>query len=133
MKVLEPGHIYWMEEYPYDAGDPPLGGAQPAIFFKKVGDGFPGNAPPPHTGTNCQELLRVLIDRIQYLDNQIPCEQNKKILANLRDSIYQLEWRAAIRHGTELEFDDPIELEPTCKICGHIRCRRHTVAETSCA
>jgi len=124
MKILDPGHAYIVQSYS------PIGGiveyGEPIYFFKKIGEGFPGNTGEPHIGTNCQELLRVLIDRVKYLDNQIPCEENKKIISSLRNALYNFEYRAAKRRNQlNWDFSDPIENEPACKECGHINCGRH--------
>jgi hypothetical protein len=107
MKVLDRGHVYQVDVYDGD-------GELFIRFMKREGVGYPGNT-GTHPGTNCQELLRVLIDRVRYLDNQIQCEENKKIIDNLVEALLLFEIRAIRRHGN-------IEKLPTCSICGHIIC-----------
>lgn len=73
-------------------------------------------------------MLRALIDRVRYLNGQIPDRHNDTVLHCLRAAIWHLEARAAARHG---RFDDAflaafgvaaIEAYPTCQTCGHIGC-----------
>jgi len=92
MLEIDPGHTYSVEVFDGDE--------QQIIKFMKR-DRFPPNE-GNQAGTNCQELLRVLISRVQYLDAQEPCPENQIILHNLRASILAFEVRAAKRHGTEL-------------------------------
>jgi hypothetical protein len=107
MKALDKGHLYEISSY-----DGYL--RQEIRFMKREGVGYPGNF-GKYAGTNCQELLRVLIDRIQYLDNQIECKENKKIIKKLSKSLLLLETRALKRHGN-------IDKLQTCTTCGHIAC-----------
>jgi hypothetical protein len=129
MKILDPGHWYEVDVYDSGGFDP----AQIVTFMKRAGDGYPGNV-GHYPGTNCQELIRVLIDRIKYLDNQIPCQHNKCVLIYLRASLVEFEIRAAERHGIKvnlLDFweGDLPELIPACGVCGHFKeivCKGHT-------
>src|SRR5258708_235493 len=96
MKVLDPGHHYSIECYPCNQARKSSRHNLPSVaFVKKTGLDYPGNEEPPLDGTNCQEMFRVLIDRVTYLDGQKPCPQNKAILMHLRTSLYLLEFRAA--------------------------------------
>lgn len=130
MKVIDPGHVYqleWLDADPEptveELEDVGIEGADVLVFVKREGDGYPGNV-GHHAGTNLQEVLRVMIDRVKYLDAQISHENNAGILANLRHSIWLLEQRAAERHGRsfDLSWAAGIENAPTCKRCGHIGC-----------
>jgi hypothetical protein len=96
MDILDPGHDYEINNY--DGS-----GKQRITFLKREGEGYPGNI-GHYPGTNCQEVLRVLIDRIEYLDNQIPCNENKLILDNLKSAYWQFEKRAAERHRKEFPY-----------------------------
>lgn len=129
MKVIDQGHQYVVDTY--DA----VGRTRRQIikFFKREGPAFPGNT-GRHPGTNCQELIRVLIDRVDYLNKQEPSEYNKNILACMRSSLVSFEFRAAERHklGKFMEkfwqAKKNIEELPTCSICGHIinlSCKGH--------
>ena len=48
-------------------------------------------------GTTCQELIRILIDRIQFLDKEVPSEFNDKIVHHARMMLINFEARALIR------------------------------------
>lgn len=121
MKVLDPGHKYLLASY--DGVE-----YQELTFVKREGMGYPGNV-GHYAGTNIQEVLRVLIDRVNYLNTQIYSVHNEIVLGFLRGAIYELEERAARRHNRTLTFDpysDPvenIETLPTCPTCGHIECK----------
>jgi hypothetical protein len=130
MKVIDPGHHYRLDIL--DGPDTPgvVWGAD-LRFVKREGPGYPGNV-GHHEGTNMQEVLRALIDRVKYLDNQIPHEENAEVLADLRHAIFALECRAAERHGRAKPNGWwRIEERPTCSRCGHIGCVGDCHKETS--
>lgn len=118
MNVLDPGHSYALQNYDGD-------GAQKLVFMKREGPGYPFNV-GHYKGTNCQEVMRALIDRVLYLNKQVPCAENQIALAGLRSALYAFELRAARRHGRELEWQtsEP-ESAPTCPTCGHIKCNQN--------
>jgi hypothetical protein len=125
MKILDAGHIYRLNGY--DGGE-----EQELQFMKREGDNFPFNA---HTfgGTNCQEVIRVLIDRTRYLYNQKPCAETEAALHSLESALMFYEMRAARLHGRSLDLRAPADLVwmATCKKCGHIGCNNveHTNPE----
>lgn len=127
MKVIDPGHRYVLGQLDDDGS-----GVAPTalVFVKREGPGYPGNV-GHHAGTNLQEVLRVLIDRVKYLEQQVPHPNNPIIIFALRHSIWLLEQRAAERHGRPFTLeaagilrieDSSIEDAPTCQQCGHIGC-----------
>lgn len=143
MKVIDPGHHYLLgqldavlgaEFAPGWPGGFVIPGQANLIFVKREGDDYPGND-GLHPGTTCQEVIRALIDRVKYLDNQIHDDRNARIIRNLRECIWIFETRAADRHlrnwsiGGDLDF---IEFLPTCSKCLHIGCdgRCHPGGET---
>jgi hypothetical protein len=118
MKVLDSGHLYELDQY-----DAPLSVVILLPFMKRVGEGYPGNEAPARGGTNCQEVLRALIDRVKYLDGQDHSGENYMILHHLRQALLGFEERAAHRKGntfTEFYSDKP-ELVPYCSKCGHMK------------
>lgn len=126
MKVLDPGHSYLVHQY--DA-HPDAGFIESNITFMKrnePSEKYPGNT-KHHPGTNCQEVLRVLIDIIKYLDNQDECTENETILYKLRHSLLLFEVRNANIKGIKWKDPLPLEVEdiPTCRICGHWFCEEH--------
>ncbi len=124
MKVLDPGHLYDLQTYSGNPSNHPIGFEchKPLQFMKREGEGYPGNE-GHYDGTNCQEVIRCLIDRIKYLDKQIHDDRNITVISYLRRSLFLLESRAAARHKRPvcLCLKD-IEYEPTCSVCGHIQC-----------
>lgn len=118
MEVINPGHSYIVENYDGD-------GYQIIYFLKRVGNGYPFNEPPAHRGTNCQEVLKVLIDRVQYLDKQIACDENKLIIKNLQSALWLFEKRAALRHGKDFPYSifhpDDLHKYPTNVEDGHTK------------
>lgn len=131
MKVIDPGHVYelkWLD------GEPDVQSRSCTeecsqnrlTFVKREGAGYPGNV-GHHPGTTIQEVLRALIDRVNYLDNQIPHSANQSVITKLREAIGHLEFRAAARHGRDLQpflmrMGQHIEDLPTCPKCLHIGC-----------
>lgn len=117
VRVLDPGHQYALHRLD--------GGGCPEVlsFVKRVGEGYPGNGDVPYAGTTTQEVLRVLIDRTEYVDAQVAHPANEAVLKCLRRALWALERRAAERHGATI--DDLMSLEscpediPTCPTCGH--------------
>jgi hypothetical protein len=123
LRVLDPGHRYWVDMLDIE-GDQ-RHGTEMLTFVKRQGPRYPGNS-SYYPGTNCQEVIRALIDRVKHLDSQVPDPHNQPILQHLREALWLFESRAAQRYGRVLpplhEFDS-IELEPTCSACAHIRCK----------
>lgn len=128
MLVHDKGHLYAVVDYP-------TGLLQQEIqFVKKVGARFPGNSLPESDGTNCQEVIRVLIDRCKYLNSQIPSKQTTRIIELLRNALYLFEYRAAdqkdnLRGLFQMSNvrSDLVDIEsvPACTICGHIMPHSH--------
>jgi hypothetical protein len=122
VKILDPGHRYWLDML--DTGTDQRQGTEMLTFVKREGSRYPGNR-SHYPGTNCQEVIRALIDRVKHLDHQVPDPHNQPILHHLRETLWLFEERAAQRYGRVLpplaDFAC-IEQEPTCAGCAHIRC-----------
>lgn len=112
MRIVEPGHIYEVENVDGD-------GRQRIVFVRRRGhDGqllYAGR----HEGILCQELLRVLIDRVRYLNDEDPCVEDVQIIGQLRDALRLFEARAARRTIEKLPMP---ELADACPICHHLLC-----------
>lgn len=112
MQILDPGHAYLLT--PFDG--------EPGVilrFMKREGEGYPGNV-GHYSGTNLQEVIRACIDRLKYLDTQIPHWRNKRCIIELREVLENLEFRAAERHGRVLHLSPAknVEDEIFCYRCG---------------
>lgn len=126
MKVIDPGHVYdlvWVDGRPEADGHPILDYANRLTFVKREGEKYPRNV-GHHPGTQIQEVLRTLIDRLYYVNTQEPDVANAVVISNLREAIFTLECRAAKRHGRrfDLRLWADIEKHPVCLKCGHIGC-----------
>ena len=118
MTELDAGHLYILKTLDAQPDDDLLY----LQYVKREGAGYPGNI-GHHFGTTMQEVCRVQIRRAQYVNNQIPCSNTTEFIKLQRESILQLEMRAAERHGRKLkDVREDIENEPTCAQCGHIQC-----------
>lgn len=118
MEVIDPGHLYDLATLDGEYGIP-----ERLRFVKREGAGYPGND-GSHPGTTTQEVLRALIERTEYVDNQIHDDANDEVLDCLRDALWHLEERAARRHGRPFDVVSKpgIENLPTCEKCHHIGC-----------
>jgi hypothetical protein len=56
-----------------------------------------------HDGTTNEEVLRVLIDRLQYLQGKFPCRENAIVITKLEESLMWLEKRTADRKKRGVE------------------------------
>lgn len=81
MIVCEKGHIYELENK--------YKGTQRLSFFKDLP--FDGEK---HDGVLCQEVIRVLIDRMLELWQQKPCHESTEIIQKLRELLILFEVRA---------------------------------------
>lgn len=115
MRVLDPGHWYSLNML-----DGP--GNVRIRFVKREGAGYPGNA-GRYAGTNVQEVLRACVDRLGYLNNQIPDVETRRAMEHLIDAIHSLEVRAAKRHGRKPPGRDASVFGPTCSRCRHVGCK----------
>lgn len=116
MKTIDKGHEYLLEAI--DGGEP-----QKLVFVKREGNNYPGNV-GSHPGLLTQEVLRVLLDRCVYMNNQGSCAETDIIISSLRTAIMMFEVRAARCRGSSIEFSNVSDLDtaPTCSICGHNQC-----------
>ena len=115
VRIIDPGHIYGLMRLD-GLGEEVL------TFVKREGPRYPGNV-GHHAGTTVQEVLRALVDRVQYVDNQISDSNNVVVLSSLRRALWHLEARAAQVHGLSFtQPDENIELMRTCATCGHVVC-----------
>lgn len=122
MKTIDPGHMYSLNMLDVEGDE--RHSTEMLIFVKRQGSRYPGNV-SHYPGTNCQEVMRALIDRVKYLDSQIPDPRNQPVIEHLREALWLFESRAAQRYGRvlpPLESFVRIEEEPTCSGCAHIRC-----------
>lgn len=54
-------------------------------------------------GTTNEEVLKVLIDRLGYLDNKFPCEENKQAMFHIQSALDSLNKRTKDRQSRGVE------------------------------
>ena len=121
MEVLDPGHDYLLASF--DGGEPIR------LTFVKRNDPpekYPGNT-NAYPGTQIQEVLAALLERMRYVDQQVPCEQTQAAIEHIAKAFWLLEQRHAERHGVPDSLDriganSFITQWPRCSRCGHIAC-----------
>jgi len=84
---------------------------------------YPGNT-SAYSGTTLQIVLRVVLNRVEYLQRQKWCVENVMVSLCLMSALWLLELRAARRHGLPcwhgLRFAAD---QPLCEKCGHTTCK----------
>lgn len=118
MKVVDPGHAY---ELNYLDSEYPVDGCY-LVFVKREGPKFPGNV-GHHSGTTSQEVLRALIDRAFYVNNQQPYWQTRLSIWLMGFIVWMYEHRAAKRHSRKVPRFYEATFGETCAACGHVGCR----------
>ena len=106
MNVLDEGHRYSIKHFQNPSDE------QIIQFYK---DGEINDLEV--SGILCQDLLRVLINRVIFLDGQLPSHHNDKILEYLRKALATFEFRA-IERDIEKE-GKPVEDIPLNRLKGH--------------
>lgn len=123
MQVIDPGHTYKLDFYDTDPSDTLEDRMdhylmRTLVFVKRSGPKHPNNT-SSYPGTNCQEVLRALIDRVLFLDNQVQCWHNKFIIFGLRLALYMFELRNAQIKG--LKWPLPWKLNQEVGPDGHFK------------
>ncbi|RDJ35415.1 MAG: hypothetical protein DWQ19_11405 [Crenarchaeota archaeon] len=119
MRILDAGHVYEIDCIDGEE-------AQKLSFVKREGPGYPFNK-GSHPGTNVREVIRCLIDRTKYLNNQKPCAETESALECLKTALFLYEARAARRHNRHLKLASTNELmyREVCDGCKHVGCEGH--------
>jgi len=102
MKVITIGHKYELEnhEHPLDVPNQTL----QFIEKKLAGEGFPaGSLITVNEGTTNEEVLKVLIDRMNSMQEKFPCRENAIVTTHLETALLWLEKRTADRKARGVE------------------------------
>lgn len=99
MKALTEGHRYELENF-----DAPGTPGQVIQFIEKVqvAPGLP-NLRTVNDGTTNEDVMRVLINRLEYLQKKFPCRENAVALTFLETSLLWLEKRTTDRKARGVE------------------------------
>lgn len=97
MKIITTGHQYQLASF---EGSLP----QTLQFIEKVpvSDGSK-ELRTVHDGTTNEEVLKALIDRLQYLNGKFPCRENAIVITKLEESLMWLNKRTADRQVRSVE------------------------------
>lgn len=115
MKTLDEGHKYALATLDGD------GSPETLTFVKRMGDKYPGNE-SAYSGTTLQEVLRACLDRVYYLDNQQPGQENVEVIKALVMAVTQLEARAARKHNRRAPPPGKALYGELCGKCLHVGC-----------
>jgi len=97
MKVITIGHKYELASF--EGGTP-----QTLQFIEKVPT--TEGSKELHTindGTTNEEVLKVLIDRLQHLNGKFPCRENALVITKLEESLMWLNKRTSDRLARNVE------------------------------
>lgn len=97
MKVHTAGHLYELANFE-NAGTPQL-----LQFIHKEPKGETTELITVAEGTTNEEVLRVLIDRMIFLQAKFPCRENAIVITKLEESLMWLEKRTADRKLRNVE------------------------------
>ncbi len=98
MKIITPGHKYQLENFENKEG------YQTIQFIEKrptAADLI--QLTTVNDGTTNEELLKVLIDRLNYLQEKFPCRENAIVITKLEESLMWLNYRTAQRLARGVE------------------------------
>lgn len=97
MKVITPGYKYELDHH--ESFGLPGCPVQTLQFIEKklTGDADHPSLTTVNDGTTNEEVLRVLIDRVLFLDAKFPSDENKVVIAKLDAALKALEERTAAR------------------------------------
>lgn len=99
MKVLIEGHRYELSNF--EKSDE-KGQVIQFIHKQPVSEGST-EMETLHDGTTNEELLEVLINRMNYLQSKFPCKANAIVITNLEESLMWLEQRTRDRLKRNVE------------------------------
>jgi|SRR5882757_3240320 len=98
MRVLTPAHRYELENFEDRSS------SQEIQFIEKVSVSATGSELQTlNDGTTNEEVLSVLIDRMQGLQAKFPCRENAIVVTKLEESLMWLEKRTADRKNRGVE------------------------------
>jgi len=99
MKVHQPGYLYELENFEHPDKE-----GQVIQFIEKVPQAEGSLILTTlHDGTTNEELLRVLVNRLNYLQSKFPCRENAIATTHVETALLWLEKRTADRKARNVE------------------------------
>lgn len=95
MQALTKGHKYELSNME--------SGSQVIQFIEKEVADSDGGLKTINNGTTNEEVLKMLIDRMQYLQQKQSCRENALVITKLEESLMWLEKRTADRKSRGVE------------------------------
>ena len=96
MKIVKLGHEYQLESF--DGGLP-----QTLLFIEKEAIKDSTEMNTIRDGTTNEEILKVLIDRLYFLEARMSCRENAIVITKLEESLMWLEKRTEGRVARGVE------------------------------
>lgn len=100
MIIVDPGHMYHLIHRPADKVSPSTKGLE-ICFVKRMCE--TANHTTEWDGIITQDLIRVCIDRTNYLMQQQPCIESQRALSSLVGALYWFEHRAWARNILQVQ------------------------------
>ena len=97
MKILREGHKYSLENFENTKN------TQVIQFIEKEKVGDLENLHTVFDGTTNEEVLSVLINRMEYLQGKFPCRENALVITKLQESLMWLNKRTEDRKSRNVE------------------------------
>lgn len=100
MQVITPGHKYELSNF-----ENPQSPGQVIQFIEKTAktDGSPGELVTVNDGTTNEEIIKMLVDRMNHLQSKFPCRENAIATTHLETALLWLEKRTAERKSRGVE------------------------------
>ncbi len=97
MKVITKGHKYELSNFEPNLPDAPQQD-QTIQFIEKLPNALDQTKlDTVNNGTTNEEVLKMLINRMNYLQDKFPCRENAIVITHLEESLMWLEKRTADR------------------------------------
>lgn len=103
MKVLKEGHLYELdmfEDTNMDLGNQKIQFIEKIPYPESI---LPGELLTLNNGTTNEEVLAMLIDRMNYLQGKFPCRENALVITKLEESLMWLNKRTSDRVKRNVE------------------------------
>jgi len=98
MKILTPGHKYELANF--EQKDEP---GQVLQFIEKIPGPVEGSLQTEHDGTTNEEVLTMLVNRLNSLQAKFPCRENAIATTHIETALLWLEKRTADRKARGVE------------------------------
>lgn len=99
MQAITPGHKYELDYF-----EDITRKGQVIQFIEKVpSNSVPGELITLNDGTTNEEVLKMLIDRVGFLQDKFPCRENALAITKMEEALMWLEKRTADRKNRGVE------------------------------